>query len=424
VHVEYLLSRGTALDVGGFFDTAGGVGSKNVASWSGTSWQGYGAGLNTTVHSLIAYQNLLYAGGAFRFPVGGVIDSTRHVAVWEGALGWRPLVDTATGENGVYIGVDGSGVVRAMTVWNGKLVVGGSFDRTAASTTTVARNIAAWERNDATGIHSWTTLGEGLGTGSSTVYALANIGGVLYAGGNFTTSGSSTRRYLAYWDEATSTWLSPTTGFPAGANEVRTILADGQGGLLVGGTFQVTSLADASLYTVNNLAVFRDGRWRGVSGGLGSAPTGDAVFACVTRGDSLFVGGDFLTAGYPLLSGTYIPSHRIALFAQDMSALGARPVGLPPRSETVVLFSPRPNPSRDGASIVFALSEPSHVGLDILDVAGRRVARLVDGEHTSGLHSVTWDGTTENGARATGGIYLVRLSTPRTVASQKIVLSR
>src|SRR5262249_41298785 len=51
-----------------------------------------------------------------------------------------------------------------------------------------------------------------------------------------------------------------------------------------------------------------------------------------------------------------------------------------------------PNPSHGAARIPFSLARAGHVRVGILDLQGRRVATLVDGDLPSGRHQAVWNG--------------------------------
>jgi hypothetical protein len=71
-----------------------------------------------------------------------------------------------------------------------------------------------------------------------------------------------------------------------------------------------------------------------------------------------------------------------------------------------------PNPFRERTDIRFSLAAPVGVRLDVHDVAGRLVRRLVDGSSLApGLHASVWDGRDERGRAVPAGIYFVRLET-------------
>jgi flagellar hook assembly protein FlgD len=58
--------------------------------------------------------------------------------------------------------------------------------------------------------------------------------------------------------------------------------------------------------------------------------------------------------------------------------------------------------------------------IEILDVAGRRVATLFDGVTGPGHHEVTWNGTDASGRPTPGGIYFVRMATAEGAQVRKV----
>jgi hypothetical protein len=72
------------------------------------------------------------------------------------------------------------------------------------------------------------------------------------------------------------------------------------------------------------------------------------------------------------------------------------------------LERPVPNPFRGATRIAFSLPSRTRARLEVYDVTGRLVARLVDGERAAGRHVVEWDGRALDGARAHPGVYLCR----------------
>jgi hypothetical protein len=89
----------------------------------------------------------------------------------------------------------------------------------------------------------------------------------------------------------------------------------------------------------------------------------------------------------------------------------------------VALSPVRPNPSRGLVQLSFALPRTSHVRLSVLDVMGREVGVLAEGEFTAGEHPVAWDGSTSKG-RIHPGLYFVRLQTPGRNDVTKMVWAR
>ena len=68
-----------------------------------------------------------------------------------------------------------------------------------------------------------------------------------------------------------------------------------------------------------------------------------------------------------------------------------------------------PNPAVGAATVRYALPGPAWATLDVLDVHGRRVARLADRLHEAGRHSLAWDGRGSGGDRLPAGVYLLDL---------------
>jgi len=70
----------------------------------------------------------------------------------------------------------------------------------------------------------------------------------------------------------------------------------------------------------------------------------------------------------------------------------------------------RPNPFRETTQIRFDLVRPGPAALEIWDVSGRLVRRLVDRTLPAGPHTVVWDGRDGERNVVAGGIYFYRLS--------------
>ncbi len=68
-----------------------------------------------------------------------------------------------------------------------------------------------------------------------------------------------------------------------------------------------------------------------------------------------------------------------------------------------------PNPSAGRVQIQFALREPGEVAFDVLDMAGRMVARIPGRRWEAGAWSASWDGRTARGTPAAAGIYFVQM---------------
>jgi flagellar hook assembly protein FlgD len=62
--------------------------------------------------------------------------------------------------------------------------------------------------------------------------------------------------------------------------------------------------------------------------------------------------------------------------------------------------------------------------LAVYDVNGRLVRDLATGSRPAGAHSVEWDGSRTDGARAAAGIYWARLRFGEQVLTRRIALVR
>jgi hypothetical protein len=88
-------------------------------------------------------------------------------------------------------------------------------------------------------------------------------------------------------------------------------------------------------------------------------------------------------------------------------------VDVPPATPPIAGLELRgvtPNPARGASTVRLALGRDSRIRVQVLDVAGREVARLADGAQVAGEHTFTWSGVTSRGSKAAAGLYLVRIS--------------
>ncbi len=81
-----------------------------------------------------------------------------------------------------------------------------------------------------------------------------------------------------------------------------------------------------------------------------------------------------------------------------------------------------PNPFNYCTEIRFATGEPSHIKIDILDIAGRKVTTLADNTYPSGNHLIKWDGNNSSGKQVASGTYLYRLKTENKEIIKKMLL--
>ncbi len=83
-----------------------------------------------------------------------------------------------------------------------------------------------------------------------------------------------------------------------------------------------------------------------------------------------------------------------------------------------------PNPFASDTRLEFTIPREGPVRLTVHDVAGRRVAELVNQVMPSGGHSVSWDGTDAGGRRVASGVYLLRLESTGEIRTKEMVRIR
>lgn len=107
-------------------------------------------------------------------------------------------------------------------------------------------------------------------------------------------------------------------------------------------------------------------------------------------------------------------------------AVGVETGGVTPGSSAGALaLSPaRPNPFLGTTTLRFTLAHAGRVTLEVLDLAGQRVASLYDGSADAGAHTVRWDGHDAQGVRHATGVYFARLSADGVRVTRKLLLVR
>ena len=88
------------------------------------------------------------------------------------------------------------------------------------------------------------------------------------------------------------------------------------------------------------------------------------------------------------------------------------------------LLPGRPTPFHESVQIAFTLPKSGDVRLTVHDVAGRRVAEIVDGTLAAGHHVRNWDGRDHRGHDLASGIYFARLEQGSEVLTERLVLLR
>jgi hypothetical protein len=99
----------------------------------------------------------------------------------------------------------------------------------------------------------------------------------------------------------------------------------------------------------------------------------------------------------------------------------AAPDGLPAATR---LVGNAPNPFNPQTVVRFELRRAGPVRLDLFDLRGRLVRRLVTADLPAGRHAATWDGRDGNGRGLASGVYVCRLHADGVQQQLKLMLVR
>ena len=92
---------------------------------------------------------------------------------------------------------------------------------------------------------------------------------------------------------------------------------------------------------------------------------------------------------------------------------------VPEKFELVNLY---PNPFNPTLTIQYNLDSKQNVSIDIYNILGQKVKRLLSQEIPLGYHSINWNGTNDSGLPLGSGIYFVKISTNDESYIRKVTL--
>ena len=85
-----------------------------------------------------------------------------------------------------------------------------------------------------------------------------------------------------------------------------------------------------------------------------------------------------------------------------------------------ILHQNYPNPFNPSTIISFSLNKEEFVSIDIYDMTGKHIVRLLNGKKKVGTHSINWSGRDRNDALITTGQYLYQLRTSSSSTVMKM----
>ncbi|NNE08917.1 MAG: T9SS type A sorting domain-containing protein [Gemmatimonadetes bacterium] len=132
---------------------------------------------------------------------------------------------------------------------------------------------------------------------------------------------------------------------------------------------------------------------------------------------------DLVFEATPMIASS--PDLRFALRSTGYYIPGGGAALSSPKSRALLSFElTSANPSFAGARMRFLLARETNVRLDVYDVGGRRITRIVNRRLAAGLHSFAWDGSTDAGIPVAPGVYFLRLAGGGEASSVKLIKVR
>ena len=142
---------------------------------------------------------------------------------------------------------------------------------------------------------------------------------------------------------------------------------------------------------------------------------GDVNADCVVNGDDIDALVAYIFEGGPAPQPCVCGTPAVGECDQDKAGRTRLP-------DTVALWQNSPNPFNPRTAVSFRLPAPATVRLEVLDLAGRRVAVLADGAYSAGQHTVVWNGTDAEGSPVAAGVYFYRLRTGDATLTRRMIL--
>ena len=111
----------------------------------------------------------------------------------------------------------------------------------------------------------------------------------------------------------------------------------------------------------------------------------------------------------------------IAAYDASIPAAGAGRAAPPQR---LAFRPPMPNPARGGVALTLDVPRSGALEIELVDLAGRRVAALYDGRASAGPLLLAWNGKDASGRTAPAGLYFARARLEGQATQTRIVQTR
>jgi len=133
----------------------------------------------------------------------------------------------------------------------------------------------------------------------------------------------------------------------------------------------------------------------------------------------------------PVISNQVQPDEAILMNGQNQITLHSNVEQLILRKSTLsqtpiefALFPAYPNPFNPETTISFGLPVDSEVKISVYNLMGQKVSTLISGNFNAGIHSVTWNGISDDGYHVSAGVYLYTIETDEFREMRKMILMK
>ena len=134
-------------------------------------------------------------------------------------------------------------------------------------------------------------------------------------------------------------------------------------------------------------------------------------------------------------SGFLNPAENDSAFTLILTTPSGYDVELPPSESALSLDPARdvipssisivgnfPNPFNPSTKIVFELPTVSEITMSIFTLSGKLEKKINLGMLKNGVHTATWDGTSDKGIHSSSGVYIYKLSSEQHTVTGKMTL--
>ena len=135
------------------------------------------------------------------------------------------------------------------------------------------------------------------------------------------------------------------------------------------------------------------------------------------------VADDFDYNGYPDLAVANRLSDQISVLI-NIAGSTITPDEPKAVAPDLALHQNYPNPFNPHTEIAYSIPVRSRVVLEIFDVEGKLVSRLVDRVMDAGTHHAKWNGRNDNGSAVTSGVYFCKMTARGKSISRKMILMK